>query len=173
MGTLLGEATLSFSVCLPSQWGSTLEGKNLLPQEQILSFKRRPYFGRASFLVPYTAIYFFQGSKLTYQNCLLLKVKSMVIYPYTLNAYSFIRHLWFNIQDCFTILRVAVEWLEQLGYGAECCQVVSSNSDDRKTLFVNPAVNGYLFQIREAVLETQENKLVAQNFYFGPLKFLF
>ena len=24
-----------------------------------------------------------------------------------------------------------------------------------------------------AVLETQENKLVAQNFYFGPLKFLF
>ena len=42
-------------------------------------------------------------------------------------------------------------------------------------------VNTYLMKphtvmgsfLYEAVLETQENKLVAQNFDFGPLKFLF
>ena len=44
--------------------------------------------------------------------------------------------------------------LEQLDYGAESrCKVVSSSlaspSDDWKTLSVNPAVNGYLFRIRD------------------------
>ena len=47
MGTLSGEATLPFSVSLPSQLGSSLKGTNLLLQEQILSFKSRPHSGRA------------------------------------------------------------------------------------------------------------------------------
>ena len=38
-----------------------------------------------------------------------------------------------------------VEWLETLAYGAESRR----RSDDWKTLSVNPAVNGYLFRIRE------------------------
>ena len=43
-----------------------------------------------------------------------------------------------------------VEWLESLGYGAESRQKVgvrgwASPCDDRKTLFVNPVVNGYYF----------------------------
>ena len=42
-----------------------------------------------------------------------------------------------------------VESLEWLGYGAECRRKVrlpdwASPCDDRKTLSVNPAVNGYL-----------------------------
>ena len=48
---------------------------------------------------------------------------------------------------------VVVEWLETLGYGAESRRkgVRSSPrfphpSDDWKTLSVNPAVNGYLFE---------------------------
>ena len=36
MGTPSGEATLSYFVCLPSKEGSTLNGMNLLYQEQIL-----------------------------------------------------------------------------------------------------------------------------------------
>ena len=50
---------------------------------------------------------------------------------------------------------VVVKWLERLGYGAEShqkvmrlCQVFYP-SEDWKTLSVNPAVNGYLFGIRE------------------------
>ena len=35
-------------VCLSSQWRSTLQGKNLLPQEQVLSFNRRHPCERAS-----------------------------------------------------------------------------------------------------------------------------
>ena len=45
-----------------------------------------------------------------------------------------------------------VDWLDRLDYGAESRRkVVSSSSpcNDRKTLSVNPAVNGYLFRIRE------------------------
>ena len=43
-----------------------------------------------------------------------------------------------------------VEWLEQLDYGAESRRkVASSPRDDWKTLSVDPAVNGYLFRIRE------------------------
>ena len=48
-----------------------------------------------------------------------------------------------------------VEWLEQLGYGAESrCKAraqprSSSPCSDWKTPSVNPAVNGYLFQIRD------------------------
>ena len=47
-----------------------------------------------------------------------------------------------------------VEWSEQLGYGAESRRKVVSlrlgfPCDDWKTLCVNPAVNGYLFRIRE------------------------
>ena len=47
-----------------------------------------------------------------------------------------------------------VEWLEQLGYGAESCRKMrvrgsASPCGDWKTLSVNPAVNGYLFRIRE------------------------
>ena len=47
-----------------------------------------------------------------------------------------------------------VEWLERLGYGAESRRKVVSlrqapPCDDWKTLSVNPAVNGYLFRIRE------------------------
>ena len=45
--TLSGEATLPFSVSLPSQMGSPLKGMNLLLEEQILSFKSRPHSGRA------------------------------------------------------------------------------------------------------------------------------
>ena len=41
-----------------------------------------------------------------------------------------------------------VEWLEWLGFGAEsCCR--ASPCDNCKTLIVNLAVNGYLFQTRE------------------------
>ena len=47
-----------------------------------------------------------------------------------------------------------VEWLEQLGYGAESCRKAPVQGwalpcKDWKTLSVNPAVNGYLFRIRE------------------------
>ena len=47
-----------------------------------------------------------------------------------------------------------VEWLERFDYGAESRRKVVSTRqgfaiDDWKTLFVNPAVNGYLFRIRE------------------------
>ena len=47
-----------------------------------------------------------------------------------------------------------VEWLEQLGYGAESRRKAgvrgsASPCGDWKTLSVNPAVNGYLFRIRE------------------------
>ena len=38
----LRESNYHFHLCLPSPWGSTLKGKNLLLQEQILSFKSRP-----------------------------------------------------------------------------------------------------------------------------------
>ena len=38
----IGEATLIFSFCLPTKWWSNLKGKNLLPYEQILSFKSYP-----------------------------------------------------------------------------------------------------------------------------------
>ena len=34
--------------CLPYKFGSSHKGKNLLPSEQILYFKRRPYFGETS-----------------------------------------------------------------------------------------------------------------------------
>ena len=47
MGTLSRAATLSVSFILLSQWESTLEGKNLLLQEQILFFKSRLCFGRS------------------------------------------------------------------------------------------------------------------------------
>ena len=47
LDTHSGEATLHFHFCLPSPWESTLQGKNLLPQEQILSFKSRLYSVRA------------------------------------------------------------------------------------------------------------------------------
>ena len=46
-----------------------------------------------------------------------------------------------------------VDWLEWLGYDAEsCCKVVSSRLGFAMRQLensVNPAVNGYLFQIRE------------------------
>ena len=38
----------NFHFCLLFQWGSTLKGKNLLLEEQILSFKSRPHFGGAT-----------------------------------------------------------------------------------------------------------------------------
>ena len=40
-----------------------------------------------------------------------------------------------------------VEWLEQLGSGAESRRISASPYGDWKTLSVNPAVNGYLFRI--------------------------
>ena len=47
-----------------------------------------------------------------------------------------------------------VEWLVQLGYGAESGRIAwvrgsASPCGDWNTLSVNPAVNGYLFRIRE------------------------
>ena len=47
-----------------------------------------------------------------------------------------------------------VEWLEWLDYDAESRRKVVSSRldspcDDWKTLSVNPAVNGYLFRIKE------------------------
>ena len=47
-----------------------------------------------------------------------------------------------------------VEWLEQLGYGAESRRIArvrgsAAPCGDWKTLSVNPAENGYLFRIRE------------------------
>ena len=39
--------TLPFPFCLPSELESTLEGKNLLRDEQILSLKSRAQFGRS------------------------------------------------------------------------------------------------------------------------------
>ena len=41
-----GKQLRHFHFCLPSQKRSTLEGKNLLQKEQILSFKSRPHYGR-------------------------------------------------------------------------------------------------------------------------------
>ena len=41
-----GKQLRHFHFCLPSQKRSTLEGKNLLQKEQILSFKSRPQYGR-------------------------------------------------------------------------------------------------------------------------------
>ena len=38
----LEEATVPFSLMIPFSMGSSLKGKNLLPREQILSFKIRP-----------------------------------------------------------------------------------------------------------------------------------
>ena len=47
MHKLSGEATLLFSFSpSPAQCRSTLKGKNLLPQEQILSLKSRPHVWR-------------------------------------------------------------------------------------------------------------------------------
>ena len=49
MGILSGEATLPFPLPFIINGVSTLKGKTLLlllPQEQILSFKSTPYFGR-------------------------------------------------------------------------------------------------------------------------------
>ena len=46
MGILSVEATLPFSLPFIINGGSTLKGKTLLPQGQILSFKSMPYFGR-------------------------------------------------------------------------------------------------------------------------------
>ena len=47
-----------------------------------------------------------------------------------------------------------IEWLEQLGYGAEsrskaCVRGSASPCGDWKTLYVSPTVDGYLFRIRE------------------------
>ena len=47
-GTLSGEATLSFSFCLPFHEGSTLKANNLLPSEHFFPFKSRTYFERAA-----------------------------------------------------------------------------------------------------------------------------
>ena len=62
LGTILGEssfATLSLETLNPpSQWDSTLVGKNLIPKEQILFFDSRSVIGRGpssimDFLAPY------------------------------------------------------------------------------------------------------------------------
>ena len=47
MGTIKGEAILPFSFLPRLAMGSTLKEKNLLPKEQILSFKISPHCGRA------------------------------------------------------------------------------------------------------------------------------
>ena len=49
MGTLLGEATTSVLSLPPFSRGSALKGNNLLPLEQILHFKSKALFVRASF----------------------------------------------------------------------------------------------------------------------------
>ena len=41
-GPIPGEVTVSFSVCVSSQYESILNGMNLLLEEEILSFKSRP-----------------------------------------------------------------------------------------------------------------------------------
>ena len=41
------EVIKPFLSCTPSEWGSTIKGKSLLPQAQIFSFKSRAPFGRA------------------------------------------------------------------------------------------------------------------------------
>ena len=46
MGTFTREVT-HLHICCPSQEGLTLKGKNLLHEEQILSFKSNPQFGSA------------------------------------------------------------------------------------------------------------------------------
>ena len=46
MDSLSGEVILLFTYLFPSQEEFTLKGKNLLLLEQILSFKRKPQFGR-------------------------------------------------------------------------------------------------------------------------------
>ena len=48
MGTLSGETTPIFIFATRLIKWSTLKGNNLLPLEQILSFKSRPYFDRAA-----------------------------------------------------------------------------------------------------------------------------
>ena len=45
----MGGATLSFSLCLFSQLGSTLNGKNLPLKRQILFIKNRPVLGKFVF----------------------------------------------------------------------------------------------------------------------------
>ena len=42
-----------------------------------------------------------------------------------------------------------VEWLERLGYSTERVRGSAAPCGDWKSLSVNPAVNGYLFRIRE------------------------
>ena len=41
-----GKQLCHFDFCLPSQWGSTLQGKNLIHMDQILFFKSIPHFGQ-------------------------------------------------------------------------------------------------------------------------------
>ena len=53
------------------------------------------------------------------------------------------------------------EWLERLGYGTESCHKACVQGwalpcDDWKTLSVNPAVNGYLFQIKGRIRQQKE-----------------
>ena len=60
----------------------------------------------------------------------------------------------FVIITIFSNGGAVVEWLEQLSYGAESHRIAwvrgsALPCDDWKTLSFNPAVNGYLFQIRE------------------------
>ena len=55
-----------------------------------------------------------------------------------------------------------VEWLEQLGYGAESRRKArvrgsASSCGDWKTLSVNPAVNGYLFRLRGMIRQRKES----------------
>ena len=49
-----------------------------------------------------------------------------------------------------------VKWLERLGYGAEGWALPC---DHWKTLSVNPAINGYLFRIREVHLSSAVPKI--------------
>ena len=49
-----------------------------------------------------------------------------------------------------------VEWLEQIGYGAESRRIASVRGSaapcgNWKTLSVNPAENGYLFRIKVVI----------------------
>ena len=69
MGTLSREATLSFPFCLPSKLGSALKGRNLFPNEGILSFKSRPDFERT---------FITQRSKLEVTKVVLLYKKKII-----------------------------------------------------------------------------------------------
>ena len=83
----------------------------------------------------------------------------MILSTFTLLSLHLTGLLRIPIKTFFHMIKwwkrgAVVEWLEQLGYGAESRRIAwvrgsAAPCGDWKTLSVNPAENGYLFRIRE------------------------